>query len=256
MPKREKSPTVKRAVSIITYNRCERLGEVIEGVLKTAPKGTDVFVCDDGSTDDTRGIVAKFGGVSYFYGPNRGVGANKTRGLFLMKNHHFSVLLEDDLVPTRNKWFELYEGVASMTDIHHFCRVQDKQVLETRPGFAAYIKQAFHATPIYASSPRGDFTFLTRKVITTVGGMNPAFNGVGYAHVEWSARVRKAGLISHPLGWIDIAEARDKFMQIGDTEGGRWDVDKAVIAKQIKRNRLIAKRLSKQDYIYCPLRIQ
>ena len=255
MPKKEKSPTVKRAVSIITYNRCERLGEVIEGVLKTVPRGTDVFVCDDGSTDDTRGVVAKFPAVGYYCGPNRGVGANKTRGLFLMRNHHFSVLLEDDLVPIRHKWFELYEGVASMTDIHHFCRVQDKRILESRPMFAEYIKQAFHVTPIYSSSPRGDFTFLTKKVITTVGSFNPAFNGVGYAHVEWSARVRKAGLISHPLGWIDIEEARDRFKQIGDTEGGRWEDDKDLIAKQIKRNRLIAKRLAKQDYLYCPLRI-
>ena len=256
MPKTKASPTVKRAVSIITYNRCERLGEVIEGVLKTIPNGTDVFVCDDGSTDDTRGIVAKFGEVSYFYGPNRGVGANKTRALFLMKNHHFSVLLEDDLVPIRHKWFELYEGVSSMTDIHHFCRVQDKQVLETRPAFTQYLKDVFSATPVYASSPRGDFTFLTRKVITMVGALNPAFNGVGYAHGEWSARVIKAGLVSHPLGYIDIVEARDKFKQIGDTEGGRWNVEKKVISKQIKRNRLIAKRLSKQDYIYCPLRLE
>jgi hypothetical protein len=173
-----------------------------------------------------------------------------------MKNHHFSVLLEDDLVPTRTRWFEVYEAAAVLTDIHHFCRVQDKMVPESHPEFSEYLMQTMKATPIYASSPRGDFTFLTRKVITTIGGMNPAFNGVGYAHGEFSARVIKAGLVSHPLGYIDIKEARDKFKQIGDMEGGRWEDDKVLIAKQIKRNRLIAKRLAKQDYLYCPLRIQ
>ena len=173
-----------------------------------------------------------------------------------MRNNHFSVLLEDDLVPTRNKWFEIYENVASMTDIHHFCRVQDKVIPESNPTFSEYLKQGMHLTPVFTPSPRGDFTFLTRKVITTVGGMNPAFNGVGYAHGEWSARVIKAGLVSHPLGYLDIAEARDMFKQIGDTDGGRWQDDPDLIAKQIKRNRLIAKRLARQDYLYCPLRIQ
>ena len=255
MEKKTQTPTT-RAVSIITYNRAKRLGEVIEGVLKTVPRGTDVFVCDDGSRDNTREVVRKFPSVHYFCGPNRGVGANKTRGLFLMRNHHFSVLLEDDLVPIAKGWFEIYEGVASMTDIHHFCRVQDKVVPESCPSFSEYLKQGMNVTPIYASSPRGDFTFLTRKVITTVGSMNPAFNGVGYAHGEWSARVIKAGLVSHPLGYLDIAEARDMFKQIGDTDGGRWQDDPDLIAKQIKRNRLIAKRLARQDYLYCPLRIQ
>jgi len=255
MNKKTQTPTT-RAISIITYNRAKRLGEVIEGVLKTIPRGTDVFVCDDGSRDNTREVVREFPSVFYFCGPNRGVGANKTRGLYLMRNHHFSVLLEDDLVPVENGWFEIYESVSAHMDIHHFCRVQDKIIPESNPSFSEYLKQAMNVTPIYASSPRGDFTFLTRKVIQTVGGMNPAFSGVGYAHVEWSARVRKAVLISHPLGWIDIVEARDKFKQIGDTDGGRWDDDKSLIAKQIKRNRLIAKRLARQDSIYCPLRIQ
>jgi len=187
--------------------------------------------------------------------PNAGVGANKTRALYLMKNHHFSVLLEDDLIPQEKNWFETYEAAATLTDIHHFCRVQDKEIPETHPSFTEFLQRSMNATPIYASSPRGDLTFITRKVITTVGGMNPAFNGVGYAHGEYSARVAKAGLISHPLHWVDIAEVRDKFKQVGDTEGGRWLEDKDLIKKQIKRNRAIAKRLEKQQYIYCPLRI-
>ncbi len=248
--------TTTRAVAISTYNRLEHLPEVVEGVLGTVPNGTDIFVCDDGSTDQTQRIVNLFPSVHYHRGPNLGVGANKTRALYLMRNHHFSCILEDDLVPKENHWFETYEAAATLMDVHHFCRIQDKEIPETMPSFSAYMKKTMNATPIYASSPRGDLTFITRKVITTVGGMNPAFQGVGYAHGEWSGRVAKAGLISHPLKWIDIAEARDKFVQVGDTEGGRWDDDKVDIKKQMQYNKRVARGLTQQDYIYCPLRIR
>jgi len=248
--------TVTRAVSICTYNRIDRLGEVLEGVYATMPNETDVFVCDDGSTDETHRIVNLFPNVHYYRGPNLGVGANKTRALYLMKNHHYSCILEDDLVPTEKLWFETYEGAATLMDIHHFCRIQDKEIPETVPSFSAYMKQTMNCTPIYASSPRGDLTFITRKVISTVGGMNPAFQGVGYAHGEWSNRVALAGLISHPLRWVDIAEARDKFKQVGDTEGGRWNDDEAEIKKQLQYNKRIAKRLEKVEQLYCPLVIR
>ncbi len=247
--------TTTRAVSIVTYNRCNQLGNIIDGVLATVPNGTDVFVCDDGSNDGSNEVMGHFNNVHYYRGPNLGVGANKTRALYLMKNHHFSCMIEDDLVPTEKNWFETYEAVASLMDIHHFCRVQDKTVPETNPSFTEYLKAAMDVTPIYASSPRGDFTFLTRKVITTVGGMDPRFKGVGYAHGSWSARIVKAGLVSHPLGYIDIKEARDRFKQIGDQEGGRWNEDQDKIKMQIRINKRVAKVLNDKDYIYCPLRI-
>jgi len=243
----------KRAVSICTYNRAQHIGEVIDGVLATVPSCTDVFVCDDGSTDNTAALLTEWPNVHYHRGPNLGVGANKNRALYLMKNYHFSCILEDDLVPTEKLWFETYEAAATLMDIHHFCRIQDKEIPETHQSFTDYLKLSMNATPIYASSPRGDLTFITRKVITTVGGMNPAFKGVGYAHGEWSARVVRAGLVSHPLGYVDIAEARDKFKQIGDTEGGRWDEDIQLIKKQIKYNKRVARELAKKDYTYCPL---
>lgn len=250
----------KRAVSICTYNRSRRLGEILEGVLTTVPNGTDVFVCDDGSAEAQSkyvvGLIAKkFPTVTYFYGPNRGVGTNKNRALYLMQNHHFSCILEDDLIPVEKLWFETYEAAATLVDIHHFCRVQNREIAETRDSFTQYLKQTMNATPIYAYTPRGDFTFITKKVIDTVGGLNPAFKGAGEAHGEWSARVVKAGLVSHPLGYVDIAEARNKFKQIGDTEGGRWDDNESTIKKQIRYNQAVAKKLAKQDYIHCPLRI-
>ena len=246
---------IRRAVSICTFNRINHLGEVLNGVYTTMPNETDVFVCDDGSTDQTHRIVEQYPNVHYFRGPNRGVAFNKNRALWLMQDHHFMCILEDDLMPVENEWFETYEAVSVLTDIHHFCRVEDKIAPEVRPAFTDYLKAALNVTPIYGSSPRGDLTFLTRKVITTVGGFNPEFRGVGFAHGDFSARVVKAGLVSHPNGYVDIIEARDKFKQIGDTSGGRWDVDPERIKKELARNRGVAKKLKKKGEVYVPLRI-
>ena len=230
---------------------------MVQGVLDTVPDGTDVFVVDDGSTDETpQYVTLHFPTVHYYRGPNLGVGANKNRALYLMQNHHFSCILEDDLVPQEKGWFEIYETVATMTDIHHFCRVQDKLVPEVYESFSRYLSEAMNLTPLYGPSPRGDMTFITKKVIATVGGMNPLFEGVGYAHGEWSERVAKAGLIAHPNKWVDIREAADMFKQVGDTTGGRWDDDPDTIKAQLKKNQQTRRDLKKEDYIHCPLRIQ
>ena len=245
---------IKRAISILSYNRAENLPIIIENVIKTAPADCDIFVCDDGSTDDTPSVVAKFP-VIYVRGDNLGVAINKNRALYLMRDHHFSAMIEDDLYPTSSGWFQIYETVSQYTDIHHFCRIQDKEIPESIPPFTEYLKETLQITPIYASSPRGDFTFLTKKVLQIVGGLNPLFKGVGFAHGEWSNRVAKAGLVSHPLHWVDIKEARDKFSQIGDTVGGRWNLSEEELKKQLRYNGKVDKSLRKNDYIFCPLEI-
>jgi hypothetical protein len=130
--------------------------------------------------------------------------------------------------------------------------VQDKEVEETIPEFSMWMAE-HTVTPIYGPSPRGDFTFITAKVLDKVGGFNPSFKGAGYAHGEWSERIAKAGLIPHPLKWIDLQEGRDTLKQIGDTEGGRWLEDQKVIKAQLKHNARVLKNLKKSEYIHCPL---
>ncbi len=90
-------------------------------------------------------------------------------------------------------------------------------------------------------------------MVRKVGAFNPRFRGAGYAHGEWSNRVFEAGLIPHPLKWVDIKEARDKFVQKGDTEGGRWLMSKQQLKQQLKDNHALAKRLKATKYIYHPL---
>jgi len=243
-------------VAICTYNRAAKLAEILEAVIKTTPEGCRIVVCDDGSTDDTEYVVGSLSHHDFVYlrGQNKGVAHNKNRALVALSGADYLVILEDDLIPQTSGWFETYIRAAELSGIHHFCRVQDKEIPEQVPEFnEAMAKEGL--TPIYGPSPRGDFTFLTRKVIRDVGGFNPEFFGAGYAHGEWSNRVAKAGLIPHPANWVDIREGRDVFLQIGDTEGGRWNHSKQRADEERKRNRAVYRRLKATQYIYCPLEI-
>lgn len=243
---------IRRGVAICHYNRLSNLAAIIQSVKDTVPNGTRVVVCDDGSKGNV-GKVCRDNKVVLVQGPNRGVAYNKNRGLWALQDCHFAVLLEDDLMPVEKNWFEVYEQASILSGFHYFCRVQDKQVGETVPEFSSFMNQ-YQFTPIYGSSPRGDLTFLTYRVIKEVGAFNPKFKGAGYAHGEHFDRVLRAGLVHHPLKYIDIQEARDKFKQIGDTKGGRWN-EGTKVKKQIETNREILKELQQTEYIYCPLEL-
>lgn len=237
-----------RGIGICHYNRTKHLDEIIRSVQATMPPDAMLMVADDGSTQDVESICRERE-VLLVKGKNLGVAANKNRALFALQGCRYIALLEDDLEPTEPGWFEAYENASRLSGIHHFCRVQDKEVPEQSPEFAEYMETQ-GLTPIYGPSVRGDLTFLTSAVLNTVGGFNPRFVGAGYAHGEWSHRVKRAGLINHPQSWVDIKEARDSIIQIGDREGGRWDTD---VTYELRRNKQVLKELQRQDYTHCEI---
>jgi glycosyltransferase involved in cell wall biosynthesis len=247
MPKK----VTQRGIGICHYNRLDTLDKVVKAVLETAPEDCRVVIADDGSDGDVA-KVARENNVILLQGPNAGVAANKNRALWALQDCQFITLLEDDLMPTEKGWFEQYESAAAYSSIHHFCRGQKRLVAEAIPSFGTYM--ASHGlTMCYGPSPRGDFTFLTSAVLARVGGFNPRFRGAGHAHGEWSHRVLKAELIPHPNKWVDVVEAGMKFEQIGDTTGGRWNLDSKTLKRQMERNKAVYKELTATNYIYHPL---
>jgi len=238
-------------IALVTYNRSENIGQIIEALLKTKPIDSRLVVCDDGSTDDTNYVCSQFSNITYIKGENKGVGANKNRALFTLQDCDFIAIIEDDLIPVEKGWFDDYLNASIVTGIHHFCRVQenDKNVPESIPSFTEWMTSK-NATPMYRESPRGDLTFITKKVIKKVGAFHPDFIGVGGAHGEFSNRVFKANLIPHPLRWIDFKEVSKKFIQLGDQTGGRWLRPAKEVKQEIKRNSALAKKLRATNYLY------
>lgn len=233
---------MKYGVALLHYNRLDNLKKILPAVLNTVPEDTRVVICDDGSKCSLRQFK-----VPVITGKNLGVAANKNRGLFTLQDCKYIVLLEDDLIPIKKGWLETYEKAFRLSGIHHFCRVQNKEVSETSPEFSRWMKNN-GLTPIYGPTPRGDLTFITNRVLQEVGGLNPKFVGAGYAHGSWAERIHKAGLIGHPNRWIDIMEARDCFEQINDKKGGRWNEPEKV-KKQIEKNKKVLKEVKNQMFV-------
>lgn len=258
-----KTFSLSRGVGISTYNRGGQIRQVVEAVLNTVPDGTLVVVADDGSTDNTQHQVTGLTGtdleplpVVYIRGSNKGVVANKNRLLTALRNCDFITLMEDDLIPTEGGWFETYEAAVIQAGIHHFCRVQGKEVDGKSPSFDSFMGSC-GCTPIYSSSCRGDLVFISREVLARVGGLNPEFRGVGYGHLEWSERVVKAGLIPHPnCKWIDIKQSRDKFVQIGDTTGGRFEMSDEELKKQLRYNKEVLQSVRLREGVFNLIRFE
>jgi glycosyltransferase involved in cell wall biosynthesis len=93
------------SVIIPTYNRATFLKEAITSVLEQEyfrRPGPDhlyeLLVVDDGSEDETRGVVESFGGRARFLGqPHRGVSAARNLGLRLARGEFIAFLDSDDL---------------------------------------------------------------------------------------------------------------------------------------------------------------
>ena len=87
------------SVIIPTYNRSPYIADAIRSVEAQAYGNVEIIVVDDGSTDDTRAIVAGFGSsVTYLSLPHRGLpAATRNRGLERATGEFVALLDSDDL---------------------------------------------------------------------------------------------------------------------------------------------------------------
>ena len=91
------------SVIIPTYNRADYIAEAIDSVLGQTYPAIEIIVIDDGSTDDSRAIVERFGPkVHYVLQDNAERGAARNHGLRLAKGKYIAFLDSDDLwLPTK-----------------------------------------------------------------------------------------------------------------------------------------------------------
>ncbi len=97
--------SVMITVIIPTYNRSSFLREAVASVLeqdffqRAGPEHSfELLVIDDGSSDDTRKVVASFAGrAAYHYQPHQGVSAARNLGLKLSRGDLIAFLDSDDL---------------------------------------------------------------------------------------------------------------------------------------------------------------
>jgi glycosyltransferase involved in cell wall biosynthesis len=84
------------SVVIPCYNQAHFLGEAIESVLAQSYPRFEIIVVDDGSTDDTSEVAARYPGVRYVYQNNQGVSAARNSGLARSEGEYVVFLDADD----------------------------------------------------------------------------------------------------------------------------------------------------------------
>jgi glycosyltransferase involved in cell wall biosynthesis len=86
------------SVVIPAFNRAHVIGDAIDSVFRQGVDGVQVIVVDDGSTDDTRAAVARYGSrVIYLHQPNQGAAVARNRGLEAAGGRLVAFLDSDDV---------------------------------------------------------------------------------------------------------------------------------------------------------------
>lgn len=89
----------KISVVIPTYNRADKVGKTIDSALAQTVSDIEVIVVDDGSSDDTCGVLnAAYGDrIRYFFQENQGAGCARNRGIDEARGEWIAFLDSDDL---------------------------------------------------------------------------------------------------------------------------------------------------------------
>lgn len=91
----------KVSVIIPTYNRAGYLCQAIDSVLSQTFRDFELIVVDDGSVDDTKKLLERYGDkIKFFYQENKGVGAARNLGIVKARGEYLAFLDSDDY------WFE------------------------------------------------------------------------------------------------------------------------------------------------------
>ena len=85
------------SVLIPTYNAARFLGEALDSVFAQNYRNTEILVVDDGSTDNTEAVVARYPEVIYRKCPHRGISATRNTCLEMASGEWLAFLDADDL---------------------------------------------------------------------------------------------------------------------------------------------------------------
>ncbi|MCM8782638.1 MAG: glycosyltransferase family 2 protein, partial [Candidatus Omnitrophica bacterium] len=85
-------------IIIPTYNRSLFLCKAIESILAQTFNDFEIIVVDDGSTDNTRSVLEKYGyPIRYLYQQKQGRSEARNTGIKIAKGEYIAFLDDDDI---------------------------------------------------------------------------------------------------------------------------------------------------------------
>lgn len=175
-------------IGIITYNRAQVVEATVEAVRRmTARSDVDLVVADDGSTDDTRDVLARLG-VAVITGQNMGIAWNKNRALFVLSrllDCQTVILLEDDVRPQYFGWEVPWVAAAERWGHANWAAPWMKNLFEEGAGTP---EEPYAATAITAQCAS-----FSREALIYGGLFDSRFRGFGHEHVEHTRRLVRVG---------------------------------------------------------------
>lgn len=174
-------------IGVVTYNRLERLQQVIRAIQDMTVAPYRLVVADDGSSDGTAAWCRE-NSISVITGQNRGVCWNKNRALYALTEAGCDpiLLVEDDIYPVESGWEEKW------------------RVATDKWGHVSYAHPKLLPWLISGSGTPED-PYVNRKAsaqcasigathMQKLGYFDTRFKGYGVGHAEWTSRAHRLGV--------------------------------------------------------------
>jgi GT2 family glycosyltransferase len=225
---------------IPTYNRGHLIAETLDSALAQHPPFLEIIVVDDGSTDNTSAVLARYADrIRLLDGPNAGVQRARNRGVAAASGDFVAFCDSDDLLEA-----------AYMATMQGWLRAHP-ECKSIYSNFATFDEQSVHADK-FSGAPAGffdgascegafwygmpdlyqrilDFQLLfpsgnviRRTLYNALGGYDSRFNGVGAEDFEFALRLVEAGdtaLCAEPLIRIRRHGANDSTDNVRQVHG-------------------------------------
>lgn len=85
------------SIIVVTYNRAHYIKEAIDSIKRQTLKDYEIIVVDDGSTDNTKEVLASYGGIRYIYQEHGGISKARNTAVKAAKGKWIATLDSDDL---------------------------------------------------------------------------------------------------------------------------------------------------------------
>ncbi len=177
--------TVKLGVGIITYNRVDRLQEVVTSVRLNTTMPFELCVADDGSTDGTADAMRRLQ-VPTITGVNMGSAWNRNRALFYLmmkRNCDIIILFEDDTKPSEPGWQRDWVRATQQWGHVNFAPYWIQDTIEFGKGTVD--------EPALGRKFTAQCSAFSREALAFVGFMDLRFKGAGFEHVDHTFRLAR-----------------------------------------------------------------